>query len=132
MNAVAPHTVTFGLATIYIDPVECYVRTTFVDGAYCEARPNDSEEDRARAASLGYGSVEEMTIAHDLTHSFYAWKCGVLYSPTLWNVAHGITDDELAGREEAAILALQRFFNDPAAHRFPRGWRDEFRALLEG
>lgn len=126
----ACRTLQIGHATVYVDPVAVYVRTTFPDGAFVEARPQYRAEDHARAADLGYAGVEAMTLAHDVCHSFLAWKTNGVSSPTLWNVAHGIIDDELAGSEEAAVMAFQRFINNPETHRFPIEWRAEALALL--
>lgn len=125
-----PRTLRFGAATVFIDPVQCYVRTSFDDGAHCEARPQYGPEHEARARDLGYATVEAMTLAHDPCHSILATLKGLPYSPTLWNVAHGVTDDESAGMEEDDVLSFQRFLNDPASIAFPPAWRTEALALL--
>lgn len=111
-----PRTLIFGAALVTIDREECCVQTLFQDGSLVLARPNFTDEDRARARSLGYPGVYEMTLEHDVLHSFLAQRRGLDASPVLWAVAHGEElPGEVAGREEALVLAFARYMNDVAA-----------------
>jgi hypothetical protein len=70
---------------------------------------HDTDEYRARAQSLGYGSdTARMSREHELTHHLLADLLGLPYSPTL----HGVAAQKIYERnniEEAAVLAIQAF-----------------------
>ena len=91
-----------------------FVRTTLPDGSPVHAVPGESPEDMARAASLGYGegtqAVLAMTYDHDRIHALLAHAFGLPESPALRQTLQG-TQSELAGAEEAMVLAAQRWIN---------------------
>lgn len=127
-----PRTIQLGQTTVYIDPAQPYVRTTFSDGTYVEARPNHTPEDLARAESLGYDGVDRMTLDHDAVHCFLADRAGLPVSPVLWAVAHESHIDQAdVDAEEGEALLFQRWINDPGtAVPFPFGWRCDFLRLV--
>lgn len=86
-------------------PGTAWLRTEFPDGTVVDAHPNHEPEDLARAKSLGYPSVQEMTMDHDLFHQLLAWALLGQSS----RVVTGTDDPEFAEAEEAAVLALQRY-----------------------
>jgi hypothetical protein len=88
-----------------------FVRTTLPDGTVIHAAPGDTPEDKARARSLGYeGDVWAMTRDHDRFHALLAHAFGLEESPALRATARG-EQSELAGAEECAVLAIQRWAN---------------------
>lgn len=87
-----------------------YCETIFDDGFKVRALAGETEEDVARAKSLGYESTIEMCREHEFLHTFLAEKLNWEYSPTLYAVAHNASqfDDH---KEEAFVLAFQAFMN---------------------
>ena len=76
---------------------------------HVDARPHDTEEYRARARSLGYGSdTLAMSRDHEVMHHWLAASLGLPHSPTLYGVARGDTWPHWRV-EEAAILGVQRY-----------------------
>lgn len=73
-----------------------------------KAWPEDTDEYRARAASLGYGDVFSMSREHEVTHHMLAEWLGLGFSPTLTAVSAG-DRDPVWHLEEAAVLAIQAF-----------------------
>lgn len=75
------------------------------------AKPNYSDEDRARCVALGYGEdMMAMTIDHEIGHLLLAHITGQRTSPVMLAVAAGHPlPPEKAEPEEAAVLALQRY-----------------------
>jgi hypothetical protein len=84
-----------------------------------DACPHDTDEYRARAASLGYGAdLARMSRDHEATHSLLARWFELPWCPVLRGIAEGrheafVAGDEpipeLAGAVEAAVLAVQRY-----------------------
>ena len=77
-----------------------------------------SEEQRATAAALGFGSGEDavlrMNRGHDPGHVLVARLLGLQWSPTLHWVAtgepaHPTRHEDAVGAEEALVLALQQW-----------------------
>jgi hypothetical protein len=64
-----------------------FVRTLFDDGEHCDGVPTFTEEDVARAVTLGYegtaDGVWKMHQEHDLLHSVVAEAAGGTYSAAL-------------------------------------------------
>lgn len=87
-----------------------FVATDFADGKQLVATVNYTEEDKARAKALGYDSVEEMTLEHDLTHNIVANALGFSESPTLRGVVEG-QSSVLADLEERIVMLVQRVSN---------------------
>lgn len=91
-----------------------FVRTTLPDGSPVYAVPGETDEDMARAAALGYGegpqAVLAMTWDHDRFHALLAHAWGLPESPALRQTVEE-SRSELAGAEEAAVLAIQRWWN---------------------
>lgn len=114
-------TLRYAGSEVYIDPSQPYVRTTFkCCGVYVEARSQYGDEDKARAASLGYDGVEACTLEHDPLHSWLARVLGLSCSPTLEALAHGREHSpDLVQAEEAVILGLQAFLNALKRHGYP-------------
>jgi hypothetical protein len=87
--------------TVQIDDENNTVYTFFPSYPPIIASPENSEEYRARAVSLGYTSPEQLNREHDFLHSFLAAEMGLEYSPTLQNVVlPGIIDADGRAREE--------------------------------
>ncbi len=91
-------------------PGTAWVVTRFPSGAAVEAHPQHGPEDVARAEALGYPHVGAGCLDHDPLHVVVA---EVLGTPTLLrSLAEGKpVDPELAGAEEAVVLAVQRYLN---------------------
>lgn len=99
----------YGAAVVEI--FEDFVRTTLPGGAALIATPGTTPEDIARAHALGYGGdVWAMTRDHDRFHALLAHAFGLEESPALRQAVSG-THSELAGAEEEAVLAIQRWHN---------------------
>lgn len=97
------------------------VRTTLPDGSVVLGAPIEGEEHEARAASLGYPGIWEMTAEHDRIHVLLCYMLGLPESPTLRASFLGHPTSELIGAEESAVLAIQRFINE---------YRKEFKCAL--
>ncbi len=81
-------------------------------GEEITAAPQTSDEYRANAEALGYGSdTDRMCREHDLLHAVLCEALGLPYSPTLKNVAGGQGPTDLTNYEEDMVLAAQRFLN---------------------
>lgn len=80
-------------------------------GAIVRSRPQPNAAYRETALSLGYGSdTLAMARDHDPLHAALCDWLGLDDSPAL-RVAAGIdADNDLARCEEAAVIAVQRFF----------------------
>lgn len=103
---------TFRYGRTTVEVFDGWVRTTLPDGTAVHAVPGDTEEDRARAVSLGYGGdVWLMTRDHDRFHSLLAYMLGLAESPAMRQTAAKQVS-ELAAAEEEAVLAVQRFVNE--------------------
>lgn len=94
-----------------------YVETIFPDGTKVPAAPQDSDEYRATAQRIGYGTdTWRMCLEHEIAHTGLLQSLGLPYSPTLWAVAHGQHDGipgspgEMAA-EEDLVLAFQTWRN---------------------
>ena len=91
-----------------------YTETCYHDGTRVTATPQDSEEYRANAANLGYGTdTGSLSRDHEILHTFLAEALSGGASPTLWAVAHNfevavapIWEQE---EEESWTLAFQSF-----------------------
>ena len=110
----------FPKALVIIDASERYLETRFFDGTSVPALAEDTPENVARAAELGYTGedpVWEMTRDHDLWHS---WLAAPDVSPVLWGLAHPDQKPEgwrAAMEESDALDAAQH--QDKAR---PRPW----------
>lgn len=93
----------------------CWTVTTLPTGETVHAHPDGSEEQAETARRLGYPDVCSLTREHDLTHSWLADVLGLPASFSLSQAAGLPTDPELAGIEEDAVLALQRFIRRSGA-----------------
>jgi hypothetical protein len=108
--AAGPLTFRFSHCRLDYWPQYDYAETVFEDGASVAACPMHTGQYRATARDLGYGSdLALMSLHHEFMHSFLAEIISGSYSPTLWNVAHGIVGNPSAtADEEARVLGLQR------------------------
>jgi hypothetical protein len=106
------HYFTFGSVTIVIDDETNLIYTFFPNSPPIIACPENTEEYRARAFSLGYSSSQQLNREHDFLHSFLAAEMGLVCSPTLQNVVlPGTIDADGRAREEGMVLAFQRYLN---------------------
>lgn len=108
----------FGSVTVRVwhPPERSRVETWFPSGAMLPAEPQDGDDYRDRALSLGYESADAMNREHDPLHSFLADKLGYQWSPCLRAAAHEMPIDRVvADREEACVLAFQRYMNTGVA-----------------
>lgn len=104
----------FGRVSVTVDhpPAPSRVVTTFSDGSRLEACPQETDDYRDRALSLGYESADAMNREHDVLHSFLADKLGWPCSPCLYAAAQRLPiDQEQRDTEEACVLAFQRYLN---------------------
>lgn len=98
-----------------------YLETAFPDGTKVPAAPQDTDDYRATAFRLGYGTdTWAMCREHELAHTELAELLGLPYSPTLWAVAHGEKRAIIGApgemqAEEDLVLAYQRWRNVRAA-----------------
>ncbi len=91
-----------------------YTETCYHDGTRVTATPEDSDQYRANAAALGYGTdTAALSRDHEILHTFLAEALGFGSSPTLWAVAHNfegavapIWEQE---EEETWTLAFQSY-----------------------
>lgn len=89
-----------------------YVVVAFDDNATVLSRPRDDPSYAATAAKLGYQSVDDLCLEHDLWHVRLSHAIGLDASPVLWHTAHKTpVHGEVVGAEEDAILAIQRLLN---------------------
>jgi len=66
-----------------------YTETCYHDGTRVTATPEDSDQYRANAVELGYGTdTASLSRDHEILHTFLAEALGYGSSPTLWAVAH--------------------------------------------
>lgn len=105
--------VTFRYGRTLVEVFDGWVRTTLPDGSELHAVPGETEEDVARAHSLGYGGdVWLMTRDHDRFHAMLAYALGLPESPALRNTAQGGGSMLLTDLEECAVLAIQRYVQE--------------------
>lgn len=107
-------TIRLGDAVIRIDHVAHWMETVYEDGTRAPAAPQDTDEYRATAARLGYGTdTWRQCVEHEVLHTWVALKMGRPHSTILWNVAHGGAKRWPPGgrEEEAHAMGLQRFLN---------------------
>lgn len=84
---------------------------TFSDGKTVTAAPQDNEEYRSRAESLGYGNdTKRMSREHETCHLLLCRWIGLNESPTLRGVAEGKYWPHWRD-EESAVLSLQKLLN---------------------
>jgi hypothetical protein len=105
-------TIYFPNCRLYVDHEARYVQTVFEDGTYAPATPNQREEDINRARDLGYdGDTWEMTLDHELLHTWVPQQMGLAYSQILWNVAHGGGKKwpPWGKEEEGYVTSFQRY-----------------------
>lgn len=89
-----------------------WVETTLPDGTKVSAVGHTGPVDIARAHALGYGGdIWRMTREHDMLHAGLAELLGLHESPVLRSAVADSYDYELVAAEEAAVLAIQRFWN---------------------
>lgn len=96
----------FGDVTVSVGDSWCV--THFADGTEVHAHANHRDEDKARAAELGYPNVEQMTRHHDLMHSMIANARGWSHSKVLWALAHNEPSPDCADEEERLAMFAQR------------------------
>ena len=104
--------INLGQVQIRIFGGQHFLETVFPDGTRVPAIPQDTDEYRATAQRLGYGTdIWALCREHEIAHTLVARALGLEYSPTLWAVAHGRTvRTELPGEmaaEEDLVLAYQ-------------------------
>lgn len=114
-------------------PTISYTVTFFADETSVPAVSHDTDEYRARANALGYGSdVGRMSFEHEMLHSLRAMWLGLECSPVLWDVAHGKCAQDTHATEEADVLHLQACLNGVEAPRDRQeaAWIEEARKVL--
>jgi hypothetical protein len=101
-------------------PDQRHLCTVLPDGAEVPASPNHTPADVALAHELGYPSTWELTLAHEVCHTYLAVEMGAECSPVLWWVAHQDSWDEheqnMFQIEEAVVLDFQRALNGRGEH----------------
>lgn len=100
---------TYGENEVYI--TDFGSRVVLADGREIIAAPEKTKEYEERARSLGYKSGLAMCQDHDWMHCILANALGMKQSPALTRAADSLPINELAGAEEDAVLAIQRFLN---------------------
>lgn len=107
-----------------------YVETLLPCGCTLVAEVTDTEEDRARAESLGYPEPMYMHVEHDPIHLLLSLALGLKTSPALHYAQHGgvpgaeTPQSELRQVEEEMVLAAQRFLNLARKQGLVHGWPD--------
>ena len=103
------HLYTIGDTVIEIH--DGWTMTRFDDGCEVHARHDDCQQrgQAKTAADLGYPDVATMSREHDLARALLAHWLGLAYSPVLSTVALAMPQREDWWKEEAAVLALQRY-----------------------
>src|SRR5690349_1216213 len=96
------------IGDVTVDVRDGYTITTFGDGAQLYARHDEQPGQRATADELGYDSIEQMNVEHDVYHALLARWLGLRWSPTLRASSRGLTCT-VSETEEAAVLAIQKF-----------------------
>jgi hypothetical protein len=109
MATVVPHILRIGTTQIAL--YDGYTVTQFADGLEVHARHDDVQHlgQAATAQDLGYPDVRQMNREHDVYHALLASWLGLDASPVLRALADGCASQAAAWREEAAVLAVQRF-----------------------
>ena len=80
-------------------------------GTVVEGVPHDTDEYRATARELGYGDdTEAMCRDHDPLHQALCRWLGFTDSFALRCAASLRDEDEISAAEEAAVMAVQRFW----------------------
>jgi hypothetical protein len=105
--------VSFRYGRTLVEIMDGWVRTTLPDGTAVHATPGTTEEDIARARSLGYGGdCWLMTRDHDRFHAMLAYALDLPESPALRATARGDKPALLTDLEEAAVLGIQRYVQE--------------------
>lgn len=94
--------------------VDTLIQLPNVQSIHVSAVPQHTDEDRARATSLGYASVDDMTREHDLLHTMLAAAQSYNASLALTLAETGSQSPytrERVAREEALVLFVQRLLN---------------------
>lgn len=86
-----------------------WVVTTLPNGMVVHAHTDESSEHMAK--ELGYKTVEELTICHDILHSLLMDWLNMPYSYSLMNAAGCEVDQHISNYEEEAVLAIHRILN---------------------
>lgn len=97
---------------VLIDEDAQYVETRFPDGTKVGSTPNLDPHTMNVAAELGYGTdTWAMSRDHEVSHTWLAHLDGLLFSRTMWRLAHpyddDVPDDVAVAEEEARVLAFQ-------------------------
>lgn len=106
---------------------EDYIETVFRDGEICPAVLSNDPESRARARSLGYKDTRTMHLEHEIAHTYLSEAMGRGWSPALR--ARSLQKTEDHWREEALVLAFQRYLNDGTFS--PELSRVEYKSLAD-
>lgn len=109
-------TITFKHCQVVVDDENRYLVTRFEDGTYVPATPNYTDDDILRAYELGYdGDTWQLSLDHEVAHTFLATREGLQASPTLWKIAHPDFTLSAAAiaNEEARVLEFQRLLVKP-------------------
>lgn len=109
-------TKTYHFRYCWVHSSDGYTETVFHDGTKVTAVPEDTDEYRANAQNLGYGSdIAALSREHEILHTFLAERWRDTGSPALWAVAHGqqgaIAPRWVQEEEEAEVLAFQALLN---------------------
>jgi hypothetical protein len=125
-------------------PWDGFVTTFFFDNTSCPSTWNDTVESWQMARELGYEHPREMSVDHEILHTFLAGHAGLSHSPTLWEVAHQKGEMPLYKQyeEEAEVLGFQRFLNTGVVDNYLAGYqirtnksleelRNEYRRMLQ-
>lgn len=87
----------------------CWAVTTLPTGETIHAHPDGTQAQAEAARAMGYPDVCALTRDHDLLHAALCDWLGLPGSFALAQAAGRAADAELAGLEEEAVLAVQRF-----------------------
>ncbi len=98
----------YRLGEARIDLYDTGLETT-MDGVSLWAEPEDNQEYRDFARTLGYGEdTLRMSREHEVAHTILSVLMGLPYSPTLYRAATAVPSDIVDRTEEAMVLAFQR------------------------
>lgn len=113
-----PQTIPFRNCHVRYFPEAFYLETVFPDGEMCPALFTFTDEDAAKARTLGYhptrSGITQMHLEHELSHTFVAEALGEPYCPVLRSVAVKGPCEGAWEREEL-VVDWQRYMNGAAA-----------------
>jgi len=97
---------------VEIWPLSEHIRTTFPDGSWLDAAPQDNDAYRSTAADMGYTDPWDMCREHELLHTILVAQFqGKEYSTALYKAANGLPFNHNDYVEEGLVMGIQKKFN---------------------